>query len=128
MVRRGSEWANTMRATKRAEWPDLKWAAGFLEGEGAFAYSGQSETVRAFQTESPEPLQELLRLFGGTIRQINRANDRARELHSRDSQEWAVAGGRARGVMMTLYALLSPKRQAQIRKALAPHKRWEGAG
>lgn len=86
----------------------LAWAAGFLEGEGCFL----SSRVHAPQVNR-EPLERLTRLFGGGIYltrpKVRRWNECFR---------WHVSGTRARGVMMTLYALMSARRQAQIRKAL----------
>lgn len=90
---------------------DLEWAAGFLEGEGCFS-SRNSEKVQVAQVSS-EPLSRLKKIFGGHINYLpGRGN-------SRDYFTWSVSGSRARGVMLTLYSLLSGRRQRQIETALA---------
>lgn len=102
---------------------DLGWAAGFLEGEGCF-WSGTGGTITAAAAQvNPEPIAKLLVLFGG--RATKRTNkhgvlgDKGNDLWW-----WEVYGARARGVMLTLYPLLSQKRKDQIKKAF---KRLEGA-
>ncbi len=90
---------------------DLEWAAGFLEGEGCFRRSwpgkGGTEHVSASQ-KIREPLEKLQTFFGGSI-----GPDRIGGTY-----RWQVYGPRARGVSMTLYSLLSNRRQKQIRDAL----------
>lgn len=90
---------------------DLYWVAGFLEGEGTFGHNklpnghyGVRVVVGQVQRE---PLDRLARLLGGRIYW------RGDRIH-----QWVVTGGRARGVMLTLYPLMSPRRQTQIRAAL----------
>ena len=86
---------------------DLGWAAGFLEGEGSFAKNGRSSRTEASQVQR-EPLERLVRYFGGMI--IDQP-----KYHQ---HRWCTYGARSRGVMMTLYSLMSPRRQQQIRAAL----------
>lgn len=115
---------------------DLAWAAGFLEGEGTFAFGQRlkdgrpdqgSAHVAACQVQR-EPLERLHRLFGG--------NDPV-EYHwlgpskTKSAWFWRVYGIRAVGTMMTIYRFMSPQRRARIRLALdrwrsAPgqHKKW----
>lgn len=97
----------TIPPTQRA----LGWAAGFLEGEGSFTQS-RGARVSASQV-NPEPLDYLLRLFGGRIspRYSGRPQDSPYGM-------WYVTGARARGVVLTLYALMSKKRQAQMRRLI----------
>ena len=96
---------------------DLEWAAGFLEGEGSFTMGkpGQriGQRVMAVQV-NPEPLLRLQRLFGGGFSPIRRQRSEQQEAFA-----WRVCGARARGVMMTLYLLLSQRRREQIRVALS---------
>jgi hypothetical protein len=99
------------QAVSRPITRDIAWAAGFYEGEGTCNYATRSQHVVVNQVER-EPLEKLQRMFGGTIRPI-KAHHR-----SQASWRWCAHGPRARGVMMTLYVLLSKKRQAQIRKVL----------
>lgn len=98
---------------------DIAWAAGFLEGEGAFGCRGHSVTVQVSQVQK-EPLERLQAMFGGTLTRYTRINPR----HS----PWyflQYTGPTARGLMMTLYVLMSPKRKGQIRKALG---HWRAVG
>jgi hypothetical protein len=87
----------------------LYWAAGFLEGEGWFG-EGRSPKVGAGQKQR-EPLDRLHRLFGGriTYRKIGWKNG----IHW-----WVLDAYRSPGVMMTLYSLMSPRRQLQIKKSI----------
>lgn len=90
---------------------DLHWAAGFLEGEGTFINSGNIQ-IHASQTHEHEPIYKLQKLFGGTII-IKKA---IRNIKSQ--LRWSACGVRARGVALTLYSLLSPRRKNQIVKML----------
>jgi hypothetical protein len=110
----GSEWATTPHAAATPTARDLEWAAGFLEGEGAFV-SRNCEMVRAMQRQR-EPLDRLARLFGGSVRSYLAGRTKLGE--RTPIWHWQVSGGRARGVMLTLYHLLSTRRRAQIRAAL----------
>jgi hypothetical protein len=92
---------------------DIYWAAGFLEGEGCFDYSGRTPRVRAHQVQK-EPLDRLDAILGPgrfDLRRDNRPNHR-------DCWEWQLHGSRAVGVMLTLWTLLSPSRQVKIEQAL----------
>jgi len=88
---------------------DLYWAAGFLEGEGCFL--GDHSAVRASQVNK-EPLDKLRSFLGGSV------NKRKRKLPQQDVYEWNVSGVRARGVMMTLYSLMSEDKKKDIRSML----------
>ena len=103
----------TPRATKRPTMRDIGWAAGFLEGEGSFQRV-KSESVRASQLQR-EPLNRLQQMFGGTIGSHKWYSNRRGPV---SGFFWSCHGSRARGIMMTLYALMSPRRQEQIREAL----------
>jgi hypothetical protein len=94
---------------------DLGWIAGFLEGEGSFGLSGrnrQSPRVRAPQLQR-EPLDRLQRLLGGKIA-LQPPTSGTQPVH-----HWALDTNRSVQLMMTLYTLMSPRRQQQIAKALA---------
>lgn len=110
------EWKTTKKAIKSSTLRDIEWAAGFCEGEASFEKI--VGTVRLCQTKSREPLQKMLDLFGGTIQHVDRSTSRAKGVKGRDPEMWVICGARARGFMMTIYSLMSPKRQKQIRKAL----------
>jgi hypothetical protein len=88
---------------------DIAWAAGVYEGEGT-CHANIRRTNSITLSISQKDLwllQRLKMLFGGEI------------YDARSISMWVLAGARARGFLMTIYALLSPRRQKQIRKALA---------
>ena len=103
----------TPRATVSPTTVDLAWAAGFLEGEGTFLTNNRSGQAKASQVQR-EPLERLARFFGGSITLVHK-NRRPNESNI---YHWSVSGARARGVMMTLFPFLSPRRQSQIAFAL----------
>lgn len=104
-------------ATRQPTTAELHWIAGFLEGEGCFRFSSTTEHSNAKQV-SREPLDRLQSLVGGAIRPHSHALQRARGGKGKDGWTWYVSGARARGIMMTLYPLLSTRRQGQVRTAL----------
>lgn len=101
-------WSSTPKPTKSPTVRDLEWAAGFIEGEGSFFTS----RIEVGQVHKP-PVERLQQLFGGSLVARKASNPK----HS-DFWCWRACGARGRGVMMTLYTLLSPKRQSQIRKVM----------
>lgn len=118
----GSERKTTASATHTPTTADLYWAAGFIEGEGSVARIGRktfgSVTVSACQVER-EPLERLLGMFGGIIDKRKPRGFKTNKLQ----HVWRVSGSRARGVAMTLYPLLSQRRQGQIRTAFGTEER-----
>ena len=63
-------------------------------------------------------LERFQLLFGGSIGTC----------HSKDGRTWSywhVSGARARGFLMSIYGLLSPRRQEQIRKAMRSGEFYE---
>src|SRR6266566_3885211 len=92
----------------------LGWAAGFYEGEGCAFYSATARSHRIVINQvEREPLECMLKYFGGHIHAI------PAHRRSKASWRWQCYGARARGIMLTLYTLLSQKRQAQLRKVIA---------
>ncbi len=94
---------------------DIIFLAGFYEGEGYCGFTlntnGLSGGIRiGIEQKDPYFLYRMRNLFGGSIGKHK----------NRDSQMyiWRVFGARARGLLMTIYKFLSPRRQGQIRKAL----------
>lgn len=80
-------------------------------GEGTFLSRANihcGPKVAAAQN-NPEPLARLLSLFGGGV---------TNHMKGGKAKIWYAYGPRARGVMMTLYSLMSERRKAQICKAL----------
>jgi hypothetical protein len=107
---------STVRAAVRPRARDIEWAAGFIEGEGNFRGEATNEQVIVGQVQK-EPLLKLQRLFGGSVRP--RTMKPAPDGCTRSQLWlWVVCGARARGVMLTLYSLMSPRRQQQIQTAL----------
>lgn len=98
---------------------DIEWSVGFLEGEGHFHHGlgprGGSE-IGAGQVQR-HPLDRLQRLFGGSIR-LRKAQGKWQPCYI-----WTLCGPAARGVAMTLYSLMSPRRRGQIARMLL---RWRG--
>ena len=105
------EHRGTLKATVHPTSRQLEWAAGFLEGEGHFerTKSSGSYLVSASQKER-EPLEKLLALFGGQIGVLQRGKWGT-------YWQWRVCGARARGVMMTVFVLMSRRRKDQIKTA-----------
>ena len=88
---------------------DVAWAAGFLEGEGSFfAQAGKWAQVSATQVQR-EPLDRLASFFGGRVWER-----KSRRVSWQPTHWWRICGPRARGVSMTVYPLMSPRRQGQI--------------
>lgn len=98
---------------------DLHWAAGFLEGEGSFNHFSTSPRVECAQG-SDEPVEKMQRLFGGKIHKRWPGKSRGWQ----EQNLWYLYGGKAVGVMLTLYPILSSRRQAQIRGVLL---KWHSA-
>jgi len=117
MPKLGCERRSTQKAVATPNDRELWWLAGFLEGEGSFVSTGgggrkRCEMVSARQVQR-EPLERVISLLGGRIHSYTPNNPKAQPAH-----DWVVSGSRARGVMLTLYPLLSPRRQQQIHDVL----------
>lgn len=94
---------------------ELYWAAGFIEGEGCFGGRVGRGSVRVSVGQVQRaPLERLQIILGGHVwgpkfsKQPNR----------QPAWVWQISGPAAVGVMMTLYALMSPRRKEQIRATL----------
>ncbi len=93
---------------------DVYWTAGFLDGEGSFnlvgGNYGRSHTIAVTVGQKGRELLDRLQvLYGGAIHQRKTSS----KLHV-----WRLHASRAVGLMLTIYTLMSSRRQAQIRKAL----------
>lgn len=99
---------------------DVVWTAGFLEGEGSFTPGGygrkrgSSPWISAAQVQR-EPLERLQGFYGGSISRAIRD----KRFNSQPCHTWVLSARRAAALMMTLYRLMSPRRQSQIRHSLA---------
>lgn len=107
-----SEVQERHKAKETPSLADLHWIAGFTEGEGSFGFYGGTECVQVSQVDT-EPLAKLKRLLGGSVNMKDEPRGNRQQSFS-----WMATGARARGVMLTLYPLLSLRRQEQIAKAL----------
>lgn len=95
---------------------DIGWIAGFLEGEGCFSQNAAA-SIYAKQV-SIEPLEQLVRLVGGTIYRLAIGRNGPRQaIH-----QWYIGGSDAAGLGMTIYCLMSPRRQSQIQVMLTVWK------
>lgn len=92
---------------------DIHWAAGFLEGEGSFEGNKGKFEVSAAQVQR-WPVDRLNEIFSGTLNLRHKPS----RVMWKPAFFWRVGGPRAIGLMMTLYCLMSPKRQGQILKAI----------
>lgn len=115
----GRESSHTIKASCKPTTKDLYWAAGFLDGEGFFGgidCSRQTHQITGTQ-KSTELLFKLQKLFGGTVG-MKTPHRRAHRGGDGVVHYWAAYGARARGIMLTLFLLLSKKRQLEIRRAI----------
>ena len=99
---------------------DLYWAAGFLEGEGWFGWSkqGKGKPVITCSQVQREPLDRLMRIFGSNIYERKAQTLAKHPLGKGPMWCWQTSGRKAAAIMMTLYSLMSPKRQTQIIESL----------
>lgn len=101
---------------------ELFWAAGFLEGEGCFYspdHSGGSFSISASQTKTREPLDRLLRLFGGCVCLASKESTRKKGHNTQDCFVWRIAGSPAVKAAGLLLPILSERRQEQVINSLS---------
>lgn len=92
---------------------DIAWAAGIYEGEGTCKATHGSFGISVAQKDV-WLVPRLRDLFGGAVAKHNFGGvNPDLELY-----QWTLYGARARGFAQTIYSFLSPRRRAQIRKAL----------
>jgi len=99
----------SLAPTERPTTADFYWAAGLFEGEGHArqvrkGYPGEQAQLGQ---KDPEVLYRVKALFGGNIYH-----------YGSHCYLWNLSGARARGFLMSIYGLLSHRRQEQIRKAM----------
>lgn len=117
-VKFGTERPNTKHATTTPSLRDIEWAAGFIEGEGCFGRCVGSQRMSVNQVNR-EPVDKLMSLFGGAAKFYAKKRGRVHKSTPSPIWHWYASGSRARGIMMTLYPLMSAKRKGQIRNAMA---------
>ena len=100
---------------------DLYWAAGFLEGDGCFSIGRNQPVVHASQ-KTKEPLERLQQIFGhGNITKATYVILNDRRPRNMEMWQWRINSNHAAAIMMTLYSMLSSRRQQRIREIL---NRW----
>jgi len=102
--------------TLRVGRDDIIWAAGIFEGDGYSQHSARTEKAGVTQVDAWLPTR-LRSLFGGSVRQRKQQKPRWKPPY-----EWTVTGARARGFLQSIYGLLSPRRQEQVRNALGVNR------
>lgn len=104
----------SLAPTEHAIRDDIIWAAGIFEGDGyCQAKTGRSTQVTVVQKDDWLPTR-LRALFGGSVARY----DYTGYLAHNPCYRWTLYGARARGFLMSVYGLLSPRRQAQAKIAL----------
>jgi hypothetical protein len=96
---------------------DIYWLAGFLDGEGCFSMWGQTPNISVAQKEI-WPLEKVHKLIGGKFYKFKNWGTNKEIFYN----SLHISGKRAIGLMMTLYSLLSPRRQAKIEEIIAKWK------
>ena len=94
---------------------DIYWAAGFIDGEGWFANQKCMASMRAKQN-SPELLYRLQKIFGGNVDPAYTV--KSGRYKGKKIAAYYLGTEKAAGALMTLYPIMSTKRQAEIRKVL----------
>ena len=104
--------------TLRPSLMDIAWVAGLFEGEGSCnGNNGQNQRVYIYQKD-PYILVKCQRLFGGSVCQRSTGRNRFKTEDGGMIHRWNLYGPRGRGFLMTIYSLLSPRRKAQVKRAL----------
>jgi hypothetical protein len=95
---------------------EIHWLAGYLEAEGTFAVprKGFRSSTVAVSSTDVEPLEKCLKFFGGALH----GPYQPRKDGWKKNWRWSANGPRAAGIAMTVYSLLSPRRQKQIQAML----------
>lgn len=100
---------------------DIHWLAGFLDGEGYFGIQGSTPRITAAQKDV-WPLLKVKSLVGGTIYRHMGSGSKQRGIEAKPINTIHLNGKRAIGLMMTLYSLLSPRRQEKIKEIVEQWK------
>jgi hypothetical protein len=98
---------------------DLKWIAGFLEGEGSFSGKVKNRNFPQPRVQVSQmqkwTLEKLNSFIPGTIYPVYAKN---KKWGSKHYWSWSLNFLNSVCLMMTIYPLMSPKRQEQIRESL----------
>jgi hypothetical protein len=100
-----------LNPTRHPEMKDVYWVAGIYEGEGCCSINNSKSRVAEANIAQKDTwlLDKLKSLFGGHV---------CGSKSHPNIGYWQISGTRARGFLMTIYSLLSPRRQGQIKKVL----------
>lgn len=93
-------YTRSARATQTPTVCDIAWAAGIFEGEGTCGDLHQASVTQ----KDTWLLHRFKALFGGRVHME----------YSNGCSRWVATGPRARGFLMTVFFLLSPKRKLQV--------------
>lgn len=96
---------------------DIHWLAGFLDGEGYFG-TRRSNIVMSVSQKDEWHIRKVQSLIGGKV--YHRPDNQGRWYWRMD-----MTGKAAAGLMMTLYTLMSPRRQERIEQCIA---HWKSLG
>jgi len=117
---------DTAPTTKGISVKDLAWAAGFWEGEGSVKSNWGKSKKPAFWSiqmsaaqKDPWCLHKMRDMFGGRVRLMRSKASSPLVKTGGELYQWVVSGTRARAFAMTIFAMVSPKRKEQIKKAAA---------
>ena len=105
-MRKGSGYLKPgYEATVHPKLVDIGWAAGIFEGEGSVGTSGPRKgQALTISQKDPWVLHRIKELFGGSV--TGKAYG--------GTYRWGAYGARARGIAMTFYSFLSPRRKMQL--------------
>lgn len=95
---------------------ELKWVAGFLEGEGSFVAHNGSPTVSALQVQK-WPIEKLNIFLKGKVY--------PQKTKRQTAWVWRLNVLNSISIMMTLYSIMSPRRKEQINKCIILWKKIE---
>jgi hypothetical protein len=100
---------------------DLYWLAGLFEGEGCFTAKrengGGYPYIFCGMTDR-DVIERIHKLIPSTVIEI-----KSKKLGYKPIWRWAIWGGKAAGVMMTLYPLMGERRKAKIKELLEKWKK-----
>lgn len=99
---------------------DIAWLAGLLEGEGTFYVRKRTCGDKQYKNigiqvmmTDKEPIERVAALLGGSVSVQAKPTVTGKSIYRTGLHSWRSAGW-----MMTLYPLLSPRRQQQVRQCL----------
>lgn len=95
---------------------NIEWLAGFLDGEGCFRFNINRCVVQVVQKD-PWPIMKIHQLVGGRLYRVKGSCESGRFYYSLH-----LTGRYAVGLMLTLYPLLSPRRQQKIVECMGKWK------